>query len=90
MEAVTIQRTVEEVTLESTINLVHEFAKTSVILKKLNKVINSSLKNKVSNMDYDYSKLYKDDEAAEQMMNQEPLISDEEAFLRHLIMKWGE
>lgn len=73
MEAVTIQRTVEEVTLVSTISLVHEFAKTSVILKKLNKVINSSLKNKVSNMDYDYSKLYKDDEAAEQMMNQESL-----------------
>lgn len=26
----------------------------------------------------------------EQMMSQEPLISDEEAFLRHLVRKWGE
>ena len=73
METVTIQRTVEDVTLESTINLVHEFAKTSVILKKLNKVINSTLKNKVANMDFDYSRLYKDDEAAEQITNQESL-----------------
>ena len=73
MESVTIQRTVEKVTLESTINLVHEFAKTSVILKKLNKVINSTLKNKVANMDFDYSKLYKDDEAAAHLMNQESL-----------------
>lgn len=24
----------------------------------------------------------------EQLFNQEPLISDEEAFLRHLIRKW--
>ena len=29
-------------------------------------------------------------EIIEQMMNQEPIISDEEAFLRHLIRKWGE
>lgn len=27
-------------------------------------------------------------EIIEQMMNQEPIISDEEAFLRHLIRKW--
>ena len=30
------------------------------------------------------------EEIIEQMMNQEPIISDEEAFLRHLIRKWGE
>ena len=29
------------------------------------------------------------EEIIEQMMNQEPLISDEEAFLRHLIRKWS-
>ena len=29
-------------------------------------------------------------EIIEQMMNQEPIISDEEAFERHLIRKWGE
>lgn len=29
-------------------------------------------------------------EIIKQMMCQEPLISDEEAFLRHLIRKWGE
>lgn len=28
-------------------------------------------------------------EIIEQMMNQEPIISDEEAFLRHLTRKWG-
>lgn len=28
------------------------------------------------------------EEILEQMMNQEPLISDEEAFLRHLIKEW--
>lgn len=28
------------------------------------------------------------EEIIEQMMNQEPLISDEEAFLRHLRRKW--
>ena len=28
------------------------------------------------------------EEIIEQMMNQEPIISDEEAFLRHLIRKW--
>ena len=27
-------------------------------------------------------------EIIKQMMNQEPIISDEEAFLRHLIMEW--
>ena len=27
-------------------------------------------------------------EIIEQMMNQEPLISDEEAFLKHLIRSW--
>jgi len=30
------------------------------------------------------------EEIIEQMMCQEPLISDEEAFLRHLIRKWGD
>lgn len=30
------------------------------------------------------------EEIIEQMMNQEPVISDEEAFLRHLIRKWQE
>lgn len=30
------------------------------------------------------------EEIIEQMMCQEPLISDEEAFLRHLTRKWGE
>lgn len=30
------------------------------------------------------------EEIIKQMMCQEPLISDEEAFLRHLIRKWGE
>ena len=29
------------------------------------------------------------EEIPEQMMNQEPLISDKEAFLRHLIRKWS-
>ena len=28
------------------------------------------------------------EEIIKQMTNQEPLISDEEAFLRHLIRKW--
>lgn len=28
-------------------------------------------------------------EIIDQMMNQEPLISDEEAFLRYLIRKWN-
>lgn len=28
------------------------------------------------------------EEIIEQMMKQEPIISDEEAFLRHLIRKW--
>lgn len=30
------------------------------------------------------------EEIIEQMMNQEPIISDEDAFLRHLIRKWIE
>lgn len=30
------------------------------------------------------------EEILEQMMNQEPMISDEEAFLRHLIRKWSD
>lgn len=30
------------------------------------------------------------EEIIEQMMCQEPLISDEEAFLKHLIRKWRE
>ena len=30
------------------------------------------------------------EEIIKQMMCQEPLINDEEAFLRHLIRKWGE
>ena len=30
------------------------------------------------------------EEILEQMMNQEPIISDEEAFLRHLIKEWSK
>lgn len=30
------------------------------------------------------------EEIIEQIMNQEPIINDEEAFLRHLTRKWNE
>ena len=30
------------------------------------------------------------EEIKKQMMNQKPLISDEDAFLRHLIWKWSK
>ena len=38
----------------------------------------------------DTEKISTREEIIKQMMNQEPLISDEEAFLRHLIRRWGE
>lgn len=38
----------------------------------------------------DTSRKLSRDEIINQMMNQKPLISDEEAFLRHLIRKWNK
>ena len=63
----------ETETFDSTISLINDFAKASVILKKVNKVINRNLKARVTEYEEHYSELLQDKAIACDIVNQDSL-----------------